>query len=458
MTLNAKAVALAVLATLAVGASPAAAATTVGSSSLSSPGSNPITCSSFPCVLVLDQVDGADVATPTGVITSWSVRRASGTVALRVLRGRPGEFVPNQLHATNISESLDQTGSGSDTAPQSFDAHQPVKAGDYIGVTMVTGSSIGDLKGVGDQIFEVAGDPNLANVDSATPENFEPLVSATVEPDADGDGFGDESEDACPSSAATQGACPVAGVPKGGGGVKPPVSTAATTKVRLGSRSATFRGGKASITLKNPNAVAVKGKLSLKLRKKAVGSRSYSLAAGATAKIRVKLAKVARRRIAKRGKVKLSLRITAKGATGATFKTAAKLTVKKAARRRRRKGGSALDGKYGRDPSSGPNLRFTVTGGGRKIVTLTGSVGGFCSVLVPFGGGIRSEFRTLFAGIDSIAVAADGTFAGSQKLSDTTTEITNGKLAGGVATGTVRVTSPGCTTGKANFKSRRTGP
>jgi len=456
MTLNAKAVALAVLATLAVAASPAAAATTVGSSSLSSPGSNPIICSSFPCVLVLDQVDGADVATPTGVITSWSVRRASGTVALRVLRGRPGESMPNELHATNVDESLDRTGSGSDTA-QSFDTRLPVKAEDYIGITLVAGSSIGNFSGPGDQIFEVPGDLNLAKVDSTTPENFEPLVSATVEPDADGDGFGDESEDACPSSAATQGACPVAGVPNGGGGVKPPVSTAATTKVRLGSRSATFRGGKASITLKNPNAVAVKGKLSLKLRKKAVGSRSYSLAAGATAKIRVKLAKVARRRIAKRGKVKLSLRITAKGATGATFKTAAKLTVKKAARRRRRKGGSALDGKYGRDPSSGPNLRFTVTGGGRKIVTLTGSVGGFCSVLVPFGGGIRSEFRALFAGIDSIAVAADGTFAGSQKLSDTTTEITNGKLAGGVATGTVRVTSPGCTTGKANFKSRRTG-
>jgi len=457
MTLNAKAVALAVLATLAVGASPAAAATTVGSLSLSSAGSNPIMCTSSPCVVVLDKLDGADVFTPTGVITSWSVRRASGTVALRVLRGRPGESMPNELHATNVDESLDRTGSGSDTA-QSFDTRLPVKAEDYIGITLVAGSSIGNFSGPGDQIFEVAGDPNLANVDNTTPENFEPLLSATVEPDADGDGFGDESEDACPSSAATQGACPVAGVPKGGGGVKPPVSTAATTKVRLGSRSATFRGGKASITLKNPNAVAVKGKLSLKLRKKAVGSRSYSLAAGATAKIRVKLAKVARRRIAKRGKVKLSLRITAKGATGATFKTAAKLTVKKAARRRRRKGGSALDGKYGRDPSSGPNLRFTVTGGGRKIVTLTGSVGGFCSVLVPFGGGIRSEFRPLFAGIDSIEVAADGSFAGSQKLSDTTTEITNGKLAGGVATGTVRVTSPGCTSGKANFKSRRTGP
>ncbi len=29
-----------------------------------------------------------------------------------------------------------------------------------------------------------------------------------VEPDADRDGFGDETQDACPSSASAQGACP----------------------------------------------------------------------------------------------------------------------------------------------------------------------------------------------------------------------------------------------------------
>jgi hypothetical protein len=457
---SARAAALAVLATLVV-ASPAAAATHVGSPNLSSPSTGDLVCDFFPCVLVLDQVDGADVATPKGVITSWSVRKATGTVALRVLRGRSGEFVPNELHATNISESADQAGSGSDTV-QTFDAHQPVAAGDYIGITLVTGSSIGYLIGSGDQIFEVGGDTSVNDVDDPTPDNFEPLLSATVEPDADGDGFGDESEDACPSSAATNGACPIVRSPPPSGSplaaTRP--STAATGKVRLASRSATFTRGKASIKLKNANAVGIKGKLKLKLGKKIVGARAYSLAAGAAGTVKVKLAKVARKRIGRRGRVKLSLSLTAKGATGATFKTAAKLTVKKPAKKRRRTtippGGSALDGTYGKDPSSGPDLRFTVTGGGRKIEKLTGSVGGFCYTLAPFGGGLRSEFRTLFAGTDSIAVAADGTFAGSQKLSDTTTEITNGRLASGIATGTVRVKSPGCT-GTASFKSRRTG-
>lgn len=37
----------------------------------------------------------------------------------------------------------------------------------------------------------------------------EVLISGTVEPDADGDGFGDETQDGCPSDASVQGDCPV---------------------------------------------------------------------------------------------------------------------------------------------------------------------------------------------------------------------------------------------------------
>jgi hypothetical protein len=47
----------------------------------------------------------------------------------------------------------------------------------------------------------------------------EVLISGTVEPDADGDGFGDETQDGCPSSAAYQGDCPV---PAQGGDRRPP--------------------------------------------------------------------------------------------------------------------------------------------------------------------------------------------------------------------------------------------
>jgi hypothetical protein len=37
-------------------------------------------------------------------------------------------------------------------------------------------------------------------------------LNADIEPDADADGFGDETQDLCPTDASTQGACPVAPV------------------------------------------------------------------------------------------------------------------------------------------------------------------------------------------------------------------------------------------------------
>ncbi len=419
-------------------------------------------------MLVLDKVDGDDVGTPKGVITSWSVRNATGTIALRVLRSRPGEFVADELHATNISESADATGSGTDIE-ESTAAHQPVANGDYIGITLVGSASIGYTSGAGDQLFEVDGDLNQVEVDTDVPENYEALISANVEPDADNDGYGDETEDGCPSNGSTHGACPVAKTPFVPPFVRPFVApaTAATRKVSVGSRSATLKRGKAAITLKNANAVGVKGKLKLKLGKKVVGSGSYTLGAGATKTLKVKLAKAARKRIAKRGKVKLSLGLTAKGATGKTFKTTSKLTVKKAkkAKKKKRKkrkksdggggGGSPLDGTYEKDPSSAQSIRFTVTGGGRKIENLTGSVSAYCVTGIP-GQGFNGELRSHLVGIESLDVAADGSFSGSQKLSDTTTTIENGKLAGGIATGTVKVKSPGCT-GSGTFKSRRVG-
>ena len=38
---------------------------------------------------------------------------------------------------------------------------------------------------------------------------YEVMMSGTVEPDADGDGFGDETQDGCPMNAAVQGDCPI---------------------------------------------------------------------------------------------------------------------------------------------------------------------------------------------------------------------------------------------------------
>jgi hypothetical protein len=205
--------------------------------------------------------------------------------------------------------------------------------------------------------------------------------------------------------------------------------------------------------------VDVKGKLKLKLGKKKVATGSYKLDAGETATFNVRLPRAVLRRIAKRGKVKLSLGLTAKGKTGKTFKTTAKLTVKRAKKAKKKKKPVRrpvpylFDGKYLPVRLAGASLSFTVTDGGRKIVNLTGSQSGSCFIYTPGEGG-EFVFGIMYPAITSIDVAADGTFAKTEKLSDTTTEITNGKLENGVATGHIRTKEPYCS-GTTDFKSAK---
>src|SRR5205085_4335180 len=71
------------------------------------------------------------------------------------------------------------------------------------------------------------------------------LVSADIEPDADHDGFGDETQDQCPSQATTQGPCDraapaVSGLRVSSGKVSYTLSEGATVSFRL-ERAATGR-------------------------------------------------------------------------------------------------------------------------------------------------------------------------------------------------------------------------
>ncbi len=163
----------------------------------------------------------------SGVITSWTTY--AGTTAtqmkLDVLRPDPASgaehFIVEQkdvlrdIPATNARVTF--TG-----------LHLPIAAGDFIGVYVppagafclsYTDPSCPDAGGgaCAQEIYHhLIGDPAIGsnaflnNVQSTGVMN----ASAIVEPDADGDGFGDESQDGCPGNAAAQGACPVGtGIP-----------------------------------------------------------------------------------------------------------------------------------------------------------------------------------------------------------------------------------------------------
>jgi hypothetical protein len=142
----------------------------------------------------------------SGVITSWRTTSASGVVlrALKVARAAVG----GQYTFVGGSDVAAVTAG----SPFSQNVRIPVKLGDvigmYIGDTTNCASS-GTAAGDGLALF----DGNPAPGTTAPPTALQPTsaprlsVGATLEPDADNDGFGDTTQDLCPAQADTQGAC-----------------------------------------------------------------------------------------------------------------------------------------------------------------------------------------------------------------------------------------------------------
>jgi len=190
-------------------AQPAAAAVTVGSQCQGNTSATNVTLAStanapgspYPAVIP-----------SAGVITSWTfnvVPIPSGVYNQTLKVFRP-TGAPNQFQA--VGESPGTLNSGLTT----FAARIPVKAGDHLGLS-------GVIEGEVIVIYCITGNPgdrvavfpgNVTNGTTATSvgeeEGLQIPVTANVEPDADNDGFGDETQDQCPQNAAVQTPCPVA--------------------------------------------------------------------------------------------------------------------------------------------------------------------------------------------------------------------------------------------------------
>jgi hypothetical protein len=148
-----------------------------------------------------------------GVITSWSSfagSMANTQLALLVLRPNPGGGGPTHFIATQKDQA--RTLSQASALNTFSGLHLPIQPGEQLGLFLPSGGADCFFDAPPDVgRFYTSGDPPL-NADSdftGANTNRRLNASAMVEPDADHDGFGDETQDACPSSAATQGACPV---------------------------------------------------------------------------------------------------------------------------------------------------------------------------------------------------------------------------------------------------------
>jgi hypothetical protein len=219
-------------------------------------------------------------APSAGVMTQWKVNlipEASIAIQqqLKVFRptGGPKQFLV-------VGES---TPGYVFRGANSFETRIPVAAGDLIGLfgTSVA-PEIGPLycktASTADKILAFATNPLAGSTVTAVGEASEVqgAVSAVIEPDADGDGYGDETQDKCPQSAALQNtACPAITLEAfslvGGNSVSVLVATSSDAPVKVTGTVKLGKAGKAKLsaktkTVKAGKIASFKLKFSVKLK------------------------------------------------------------------------------------------------------------------------------------------------------------------------------------------------
>jgi hypothetical protein len=191
-------------------------------------------------------------APSSGVITKWK---------LNLVPEAAGVQIPETLKVlrTNGPKSVQVIGESAQSVTggaNSFATRIPVQAGDRLGLFAPGGGEFGLLfceeeGGPKNRIGAFEGSASVGS--SATYQEGEGEVRVpavgVIEPDADNDGYGDETQDKCPQSAAVQSACPAVAL-----------STSSTVKKGL---------VKILVTANSPATVTVAGTATLGKGKKA---------------------------------------------------------------------------------------------------------------------------------------------------------------------------------------------
>ncbi|MBS1880078.1 MAG: hypothetical protein JST31_11225 [Actinobacteria bacterium] len=148
--------------------------------------------------------NGYAVPAGGGVITAWKTQTGpqAGTMKLKVFRptGVPGEFL-------SVGEEGPHSVAANTAPTFASGVRIPVQAGDMLGLVGAglncESEYMATKTGYKSQVFPMGVDP--APGTTATIEGnstgFALEIAAIVEPDADHDGYGDETQDACPADA-----------------------------------------------------------------------------------------------------------------------------------------------------------------------------------------------------------------------------------------------------------------
>jgi hypothetical protein len=256
--------------------------------------------------------NGYAVSSP-GVITSWSWEDGDTTdVGLEFKVGR---------HVSGDDYTIVGSSVAGTQAPNtvvSFPVRIPVKAGDVIGVFVNGGSGDCASNVSNSDTYEFLEGVNAALSSTTTYGSSTDLrfpVAAQVEPDADGDGFGDETQDRCPTNSTTQGTCP-APPPSASPApdtTPPSVSISSTKSAKLS------KSGGLSFTMTSSEAAtgSATGTISLPSAAKTVrfNTAKVNLVPGKLTKISLKLSKSNLkkvRKVLKHHKLKAKVTVTVK--------------------------------------------------------------------------------------------------------------------------------------------------
>jgi hypothetical protein len=188
---------------LCASASPATAAVTIGEDTSSAPNNAYIGCTLDPSIVCTE----AQVQHPTksyaapfdGVIVRWRIYGFT-PVTLRVLRpAGGGAYIGVGSSATEIAGGLGE---------KVFATSLPIHMGDLIGLNISGAGAVGVNLTAGAVFAHF--NPALADGDTRAPTQSIPealLYNADLEPDADGDGFADETQDQCVGQAGSANGC-----------------------------------------------------------------------------------------------------------------------------------------------------------------------------------------------------------------------------------------------------------
>ncbi len=176
----------------------ASAATTIGSNLVSDPDQSACggltACTYLQTALpTANRAAGGLVAPSDGVVVGWKLKAGSvgGTARLRVLRPATGGKYTGA--GTSALENVTQIAA----ALNSYSTSLPITAGDVLGLDNDTG---GNYFAVTTSATAARFSPALTATQTALPTstdaNRELMIQATIEPDCDRDGLGDETGDA----------------------------------------------------------------------------------------------------------------------------------------------------------------------------------------------------------------------------------------------------------------------